>query len=173
MVDSRLLSLEAEVHELVRQKEEADEFKQIVRELLQEQKKTNDLLSSIVSSSATTKDKTSNIEMRQNMETKADVQGATRHTEQWALGESANVSDKHLDVLINKLLEHSAELGQLSYGYEMMGKDRRRTHGIFMRLWLRLRDTDPLKIQWQAEVFQTGFGIEAHKPCSSCTSFEK
>ena len=81
MVDSRLLSLKADVDELVRQKEEADQLKQIVQELFKEQKKTNKLLSSIMSSSATTKDKTSNIEMRQNMETKADVQGATRHTE--------------------------------------------------------------------------------------------
>ena len=80
-------------------------------ELLKEQK-ANKLLSNISSSSATTKDKTSNIEMRQNMETKADVQGATRHTEQWALGESANFSDKHLDELIDMIRDYRKELGQ-------------------------------------------------------------
>ena len=73
---------------------------------------------------------------------------------------TANVSPSHLDILIDKLLAPGAQMGQLSYGYEMLHKDSRRTLGILFRLWLAMRNKNPIKIEWQAQMFQTGFGIE-------------
>ena len=155
-----LSKLSEELTEALNHKRQHDELLGTIKALHVQQQVTNMLLGKISRSSDIEANKLTNIEMRQDMDCKSDLQGATRHTESWALGSCANVSPSHLDILIDKLLAPGAQMGQLSYGYEMLHKDSRRTLGILFRLWLAMRNKNPIKIQWQGQMFQTGFGIE-------------
>ena len=107
----------------------------VLYQLLKQQAEANaKILEIIAHNTSVSKDKLSNMELRQNWENKSDVQGATRHVQQWATGGSANISPAQLDILASKLLSGEAKLGLFSYGDEMLKKDTRRTHGFFAKI---------------------------------------